>query len=527
LFNALRFPSRTPAGVPVSDPFAEVRLLKTWARLGVYSAILFFSPIDIFLVGFTLGQTVFVQVAYIAVATGAIEVIFGQSLRLRKRSAYPARMLVEIGSLSSVSEATDTCLHVLQRLLGIRRGVLLAAWGSETQELVSRVACPRDVADMLAVCHAEEISSCLESQTPLILAPKADLAANGVTQQGEMVVLIPVLAFTKSIGVVLAVGDSRNRDLKDIELLRGIGNAIGLSIENLRQKEEIQAKEHRLRAVITAAPIVLMNTDANGVFTLLEGRGLDRLQIAPQTVVGRSVFEVFRGMPDVVGQFQRALAGEVVTVVAQIGDTTFEAELCPVGDGASNSGGGVIGVATDVTERKRAEEAVRHMAYHDSLTGLPNRELFENKLVESLAIAKERRSTLAIVFLDLDGFKHVNDTIGHAEGDRLLQEVAQQLTALIREGDTVARIGGDEFLVLLPEVTGAGEAEAVCDRILKGIRRDWAVGSHQFRISGSLGVAVFPADGADADVLIREADRAMYRAKDGGRDRYSLVATAG
>ena len=197
------------------------------------------------------------------------------------------------------------------------------------------------------------------------------------------------------------------------------------------------------------------------------------------------------------------------------------------GDGASNSGGGVIGVATDVTERKRAEEAVRHMAYHDSLTGLPNRELFENKLVESLAIAKERRSTLAIVFLDLDGFKHVNDTIGHAEGDRLLQEVAQQLTALIREGDTVARIGGDEFLVLLPEVTGAGEAEAVCDRILKGIRRDWAVGSHRFRISGSLGVAVFPADGADADALIREADRAMYRAKDGGRDRYSLVANAG
>jgi diguanylate cyclase (GGDEF)-like protein len=327
-----------------------------------------------------------------------------------------------------------------------------------------------------------------------------------------MVVLIPVRVHEHQRRTG---GDSRNRDLKDIELLRGIGNAIGLSMENLRQKEEIQAKEHRLRAVITAAPIVLMNTDANGVFTLLEGRGLDRLQIAPQAVVGRSVFEVFRGMPDVVGQFQRALAGEVVTVVAEIGDTTFEAELCPVGDGASHSGGGVIGVATDVTERKRAEETVRHMAYHDSLTGLPNRELFENKLVESLAIAKKCRSSLAVVFLDLDGFKHVNDKIGHAEGDRLLREVAQQLTDLIREGDTVARIGGDEFLVLLPNVGGTGEAEAVCERILNGIRRDWPVESHRFQISGSLGIAVFPGDGADADALIREADRAMYRAKDG------------
>lgn len=526
MFNALRFPSRTPAGVPVSDPFAEVRLLKTWARLGVYSAILFFSPIDLYLVGFTIGQTVFVQVAYIAVATGAIELIFGQSLKLRKRSAYPARMLVEIGSLSSVSEATDTCLHILQRLLNVRTAVLLSGWDSEIPQLASSVDCPRDFADRLAGCHAEEIRGCLESQTPLVLTPKPEFVVDGAIPQADVVVLIPILAFTRSIGAVLAVGDSRNRDLKDIELLRGIGNAIGLSIENLRQKEEIQAKEQRLRAVIKAAPIVLLNTDANGVFTLLEGRGLERLDIDAGTVIGRSVFEVFRGLPDVMEQFQKALAGDVVTAVVQIGNTVFEAELSSVGDGASSTGGGVIGVATDVTERKRAEETIRHMAYHDSLTGLPNRELFENKLVESLAVAKKRRSALAVVFVDLDGFKHVNDTIGHAEGDRLLQEVAQQLRDLIRDGDTVARIGGDEFLVLLPNVGGTAEAEAVCQRILKGIRRDWAVGSHRFRISASLGIAVFPDDGPDADALIRQADRAMYRAKDSGRDRYSLVASS-
>ena len=128
MFNALRFPSRTPDGVPISDPFAEVRLLKTWARLGVYGAIILFIPIDIYLARFSLAQTAFAQTAYMLVATAAIELTFRQSLKLRKRSAYPARMLVEIGAMTSVSEALDTCLHVLQRLLHVRAAVLSTAW---------------------------------------------------------------------------------------------------------------------------------------------------------------------------------------------------------------------------------------------------------------------------------------------------------------------------------------------------------------------------------------------------------------
>jgi diguanylate cyclase (GGDEF)-like protein len=222
---------------------------------------------------------------------------------------------------------------------------------------------------------------------------------------------------------------------------------------------------------------------------------------------------------------QRALSGETVKVTAELGDVTFEAELCPITDAAGEVTS-VIGVATDVTERKHAEDMIRHMAFHDSLTGLPNRELFERRLTESLADARREGRLLSVLFVDLDGFKEANDTVGHGEGDRLLKEVAAALTGLVREDDMVARIGGDEFLVLLPNVSGTEEAVAVSDRILKGLDVSWVGGDRRFRLSSSIGVAVFPDDGDDGAALLRSADRAMYEAKRRGKGQYALVAGA-
>jgi diguanylate cyclase (GGDEF)-like protein/PAS domain S-box-containing protein len=351
-----------------------------------------------------------------------------------------------------------------------------------------------------------------------------ELTAAGVCTEREVVALVPLLAFNRCVGVAVMAGERRNADLADLELLRGIGNAIGVALESLRQKEEIQTKEERLRAVVTAAPIMLFRTDASGVFTLIEGKALERLQIIPERVVGRSVYEVFKARPAIVAAFQQAMAGETIRTVVELGGTFLEAELCPIRDTAGDVST-VIGVATDVTERKHAEDTIRHMAFHDSLTGLPNRELFERTLTESLTVARDGGSLLAVLFVDLDGFKDVNDTIGHAEGDRLLKEVAARLSGLVREGEFVARIGGDEFLVLLPKISTTEEATNASDRILDGLQVEWAVGGERFRLTASIGVAVYPHDGADGSDLLRSADRAMYQAKSEGRGRYALVSS--
>jgi len=505
----------------VSDPFTEVRVLKTWARLGVYTAIGAFTPIDLYVMGFSVVQTVYVQLASFAVATAAIELIFRQSLKLRKRSAYPGAVIVEAGVSGSLAEAVSTSLRVLEGLLQVRNATLIQDFQEHAP--FARVAGSEEMLPAVYPWLAPRVRACLDSGAPCLVQPPAGEPATGALRRGETFVLVPVMAFNKRIGVIAAIGQGRSPDLTDAELLGGIGSAMGLALENHRQREEIQAKEERLRAVVTAAPILLLRTDASGVFTLLEGKALERLEVSPEGVLGRSVFEVFSGFPGIVADFRRALSGQPVRAIAEIRNTIFEAELCPIRDAAGRVTS-VIGVATDITERKRAEDTIRHMAYHDSLTGLPNRELFERTLTEQLAEAARKRERLAVLFVDLDGFKAVNDTVGHAEGDSVLREVAARLAALVRSGDFVARIGGDEFLILLPDVKSLDEALAASGRVLKGLQVAWVAGGHSFHLSASVGVALYPDHGRDSDSLLRSADRAMYEAKSRGKGRYALVS---
>jgi diguanylate cyclase (GGDEF)-like protein/PAS domain S-box-containing protein len=180
----------------------------------------------------------------------------------------------------------------------------------------------------------------------------------------------------------------------------------------------------------------------------------------------------------------------------------------------------------DVTERKRAEEIVRHLAYHDALTDLPNRTLFKDRLTQALAQARRKERTVAVLFLDLDHFKVVNDTVGHGEGDRLLRRVAERLTGRLRDGDTVARVGGDEFALVLSEITQVEDAAEIAERILRDFRRPWVLQGQEFLVTTSIGIALYPGDGDDAETLLRNADTAMYRAKESGRDSYQLYTAA-
>jgi diguanylate cyclase (GGDEF)-like protein len=176
----------------------------------------------------------------------------------------------------------------------------------------------------------------------------------------------------------------------------------------------------------------------------------------------------------------------------------------------------------DVSERKRVDEQVKHLAFHDPLTGLPNRLLFNDRLAMALNQARRYQRRVATFFLDLDGFKAINDSLGHSIGDELLRSVAERLRTCLREEDTVARLGGDEFIFLVSSILSAEDAAIVAQKILDKIRPPFHLDGRELFVTASIGVSIYPSDGRDPEALVRSADAAMYQAKEEGRDTYQI-----
>jgi len=173
----------------------------------------------------------------------------------------------------------------------------------------------------------------------------------------------------------------------------------------------------------------------------------------------------------------------------------------------------ILSINRDITRRRQMEETIKEMATRDPLTGLPNRTLLNDRLVQALASAKRRSQKVTLLYMDLDGFKDVNDTLGHEAGDELLKAVAARLTGLLRESDTVARLGGDEFLILLPDAGGVREAGRIAAKIRSALERPFQIGGRVTKISASVGIAIYPRDGRKARALMKHADTAMYAVK--------------
>ena len=176
----------------------------------------------------------------------------------------------------------------------------------------------------------------------------------------------------------------------------------------------------------------------------------------------------------------------------------------------------------DISDRKRAEEQIEFHAYHDILTNLPNRKLFADRLRQSLTHARRSGRTLAVMFIDIDHFKNINDTLGHTCGDELLLEMSYRLRHCVREDDTVARLGGDEFTIILSQLRQPEDAANVAQKILRAVQVPLSLGGTPIEVTASIGIALYPVDGADPEALLRNADSAMYRAKESGRNTYQL-----
>ena len=301
-------------------------------------------------------------------------------------------------------------------------------------------------------------------------------------------------------------------------------------ITALKQREAaLRESEERFRAVVNHSPAKIHIKDALGRYTLInreaeklfgvtdeEGRGKTSHEIFPKEVA-----DSFAGHDQAVLETGQTVEGEEEWQ-CEDGLRTYLTIKFPIRDAAGDIVA-VGAIGTDITESKKAEERIRHLATHDVLTDLPNRALGMDRLSQALALARRNVTMAALVFVDLDGFKEINDTHGHEAGDRVLKEVAGRLSASVRETDTVARFGGDEFLLVLTAMTDKASVTAVVKKVLKSVSRSFAVDGRVTPLGASIGIALYPGDGETPEELLRRADRAMYAAKAAGKNTYRFA----
>ena len=313
-----------------------------------------------------------------------------------------------------------------------------------------------------------------------------------------------------------------------------LSKTLGSMIERAAIADALFNEKERAQITLNSIGDAVMSTDVWAQVTYLNvvAEGLTGWSRAE--AVGRPVAEVFRiidvttreaaqnPMPLAI-QDNRivALTPNCVLVRRDGVEAAIEDSTAPIHDRHGQVTGAVM-VFHDVSTTRALSSKMVHLAQHDSLTDLPNRTLFSARLTDAIAAAHRYRRKLAVLYLDLDRFKYVNDSLGHAMADRVLQSVASRLLASVRASDTVSRQGGDEFVILLSEVAGAQDGAVSAEKILQAVRTLHRIDQHDLHLTASIGIATYPADGTEAEALMKNADFAMYHAKDSGRNTYQF-----
>jgi len=338
------------------------------------------------------------------------------------------------------------------------------------------------------------------------------VAIAGMHYTGMAAATFASAATMPNSGLLLSSGALGGAAIATITLLVS-GFAILLAFIDRRfsaQDSALAQSQRRLSMVVANAPVIIFAFDASGIITIAEGRDLAAMGRPAESMIGRSFFTVYSDAPALIEQARFAQRGEEHTALITLDGVILETHWTPVFRGGRLDS--VVAVATDITERRHAEIMLEHQALHDTLTGLPNRGYLQQRLTEELEVAVRTGEPVALALIDLDHFKEINDSLGHAVGDILLQQVATRLRGILRERDLVARLGGDEFVFLLPN-TSDTEAVAVARRIVDSLSPPCFTNGRALDITGSIGLAVSPQHGHDPSTLLRKADVAMYAAK--------------
>jgi diguanylate cyclase (GGDEF)-like protein/PAS domain S-box-containing protein len=304
-------------------------------------------------------------------------------------------------------------------------------------------------------------------------------------------------------------------------------------IERAQSTDALYEEQERARVTLDSIGDAVISTDLSARVTYLNGAAEKMTGWTREEAAGRPVDEVVRAVDaaaskDVRSAMELAIREDTTVGVQNdcspdepTGDVAGEDSAAPIHNRYGDVTGAVM-VLRHTSTARALSHRMSYLAQHDSLTDLPNRVLLGDRLNHAISLCHRRRKKMAVLFLDLDRFKHINDTLGHEIGDRLLQSVAQRLLGCVRRSDTVSRQGGDEFVILLSEVNQSQDAGVGAEKMLQALSAPHFINGHELRITASIGIVVYPDDGLDADVLLKHADFAMYHAKDQGRNNYQF-----
>jgi len=470
-----------------------------------------------------------------------------QQIAERQRAEDEVRLLQSI--TLSVSEAEDlhSALEVVLRKVCESTGWLLGqAW---MQGETDRIECVP-----ATHMHSSGLEGFRKASLEMTFAPgtglpgkawltKKPLWISDVTHEGNF----PRSSMAKKVGlqaglavpvtaggIVIAVleffvREPRDEDERLVKVVSSVAAQLGSVIQRKRAEAALRRSENQLRAIIDAEPECVKIVAADGTLVQMNAAGLAMIEASrPEQVIGKPVWgllmpeyrEPFRAFSEKVLQGEK---GEMEFEIVGLKGTHRWLESHAVS--LPNEQGGppfLLSITRDVSERKQVERRLKQLAHFDSLTDLPNRVQFIERLEQAMADADRHERLVGVVFLDLDRFKYINDSLGHEKGDILIREVAMRLSGAVRRGDTVARLSGDEFALVLADMRHVDDAVYVAKKILDVFLQPFRVAGHELFVTASMGITLYPFDDRGAQDLLRNADVAMYHAKEAGKNTYKF-----